>query len=70
MAQYKFGNVRPDKILDINDEEQLKNLYLAYFPAHGSGPLGPMSMLCKVIEEIAKDKGYNIQDWSIQYRQY
>lgn len=62
MAKYEFGNVRPDYHLDVDNEDQLKSLYLAYFPA-GSGPLGSLSMICKLIETIAEEKGYNIMEW-------
>jgi len=45
----------PDGIVD----EALIYLYTQYQPV-GSGPLGPMKMVCVMIEEIAKTRGIEL----------
>lgn len=43
-------------------EEQLKQLWLAYYPS-GSGPLGIMRTVCALIESIAHMRGFNPENW-------
>ena len=62
----KKKNIEPVPLLDINDEDLLQQLYLSYYPA-GSGPLGVMRMVTRLIEAIAAEKGFTLlsyTDWN------
>lgn len=43
--------------IDFDDREQLQNLYLNFYPG-GSGPLGLMRLICTMLEQIAKERGF------------
>ena len=45
--------------IDINDQEQLQQLYRSCYPA-GSGPLSMMRVVTALIEEIAEEKGFEL----------
>lgn len=45
--------------IDINDQEQLQKIYTSVYPV-GSGPLGVMRITASLIEEIAKEKGFDL----------
>jgi len=45
--------------IDINDQEQLQQVYTSCYPA-GSGPLGLMRIVASLIEEIAEEKGFEL----------
>jgi len=45
--------------IDINDLEQLQQIYTSVYPV-GSGPLGVMRIAASLIEEIAKEKGFEL----------
>lgn len=60
--QKRFKIVDPSQTYSDMNEEDLKGLWRAYYPA-GSGPLGVMKTVCGLIEEIARNKGYNPTDW-------
>lgn len=45
--------------IDINDQEQLQQVYTSCYPA-GSGPLSMMRIVASLIEEIAKEKGFEL----------
>ena len=53
--------------LDLNNEEQLKDLYRHYRPI-GSGPLGVMKVVCSLIEAVAEEKGYNVAAWKEDFK--
>lgn len=40
-------------------QKELEELYVAYYPG-GSGPLTQMAIICKLLEEIAALRGYEI----------
>ena len=44
------------------DEQQLKSLWNAYYPA-GSGPLGVMRTVCALIESLAHLRGFDVSKW-------
>ena len=46
--------------IDINDPEQLQQVYTSCYPV-GSGPLGLMRIVASLIEEIAKEKGFELK---------
>jgi hypothetical protein len=46
--------------LDINNEEEMKDLYDMFVPA-GSGPLGVMKVVRKILEAVARDKGFDLK---------
>jgi hypothetical protein len=46
--------------IDINDPEQLQQVYTSCYPV-GSGPLGLMRIVTALIEEIAKEKGFELK---------
>ena len=43
-------------------EEQMKALWLAWYPA-GSGPLGAMKTICALLESIAHMRGFDPSQW-------
>ncbi len=63
MAIHKrFKMVDPSQTYSDMDEDGLKSLWRAYYPA-GSGPLGVMRTVCGLIEEIARTKGFDPVQW-------
>ena len=47
--------------IDINDEKLIQAWYKAYHPS-GSGPLGVMRVVTRLLEAIALEKGFTLPD--------
>jgi hypothetical protein len=60
----KVNNGQVDPNLSYVDatEEQLYNLWCAYYPA-GSGPLSTMRTVCAMIENLAHLRGFDVSKW-------
>jgi len=49
-----------NELLDISRPDHLQFLYEAFYP-RGSGPLGMMRIVCKLLEAIAEEKDISLR---------